>query len=1014
MQGVVSTALAHEIQGELRRQGIVVWLDRDASYAEFVDGLAAEHGAGRFPFPVVGFRGSFLELLFALQPYGGGLEKQPLLIHMPGFHEETIRQTPVLELYEAGVRFRKSLDTLIREAATARVAPAEVEAFVATKPSLAEADAWLAQAVSQNAVGLAQLLIELGPKLLVTALSAEAPAADTRERSAKASDGRKSPLHQRVRSPEDAATLQNYLHRLTGFDPSLIPQDPPNPREPAIRRILRDLATWLLRVEYVFDLRRPPHMDALGRLRSLSPPLLDACREILAGLRREGPDAYERFADDAGCELADEFAQMAPEDLGQVDTFREEENRVLKGAVEALTREDWETARSFAAPRVEALARDDRDATRGVAEARSDRSFWLQRDPLRRLVWRLVGEAAGFGAMLAQHPRPFAGSSSLGAATERYAQGVYAVDRAHRRFEQLRLNLLDPRMPHHGLLLDVFLRLRQLHRAWADRLAADFTALCREHGFLPAPGLQQRTLFDQVVHPLVQTGEKVALFLIDAFRFELATELVDELKKGSGTVVDLKPRLCELPSLTAVGMNVLAPVASDGRLSVAGVFKGFRTGEYTVQSPADRARSIGMRSAGRPAPILKLAEVCEAHSSDLSRSVQKHSLLIVHSQEIDDAGEANVGLPTFESTLQQIRAAWHRLQAAGVKQFVFTADHGFLLQDETTQICPFGTARDPQRRHILDEYPRAEPGMVHVATAALGYDGLPAGAKYLLFREDTAVFRTGNPGATFVHGGNSPQERIIPVLTITRKRSESPGYSEYAVEVQPLPDVLGLHRLQVRVGFARQSTTSLAFAAPPSLDLTLRARDRDAVHVLIKEISGPGTLRQGRLQLPISEAWTEVFFSLSGPSDDRVRIEVYHADQLEKVQASTPEQWFSVSGSGGGMPAASASAATAASATAPGSGGPAKSTAGKGPAAPSSEPASTLWSDAIADAGLRSVFVHIGKHGVITETEVTRLLGSPRAFRRFSIEWEEHRAKLPFKVRIESNDSGKRYVKEES
>lgn len=991
MSGVVSTALQHEIQGELRRQGIVVWLDRDASYTGFVDGLVAEHAAGRFPFPVVGFRGSFLELLFALQPYGSGLEKQSLLIHMPGFQEETIRQTPVLELYEAGVRFRKSLDTLIREAATARVAPAEVEAFVATKPSLAEADAWLAQAVSQNAVGLAQLLIELGPKLLVTALAAEAPAGDTRELSAPASDGRKSPLHQRVRSPEDAATLQNYLHRLTGFDPSLIPHEAPNPREPAIRRILRDLATWMLRVEYVFDLRRPPHMDALTRLRSLSPPLVDACREILGGLRREGPDAYERFADDAGFELADEFAQMAPEDLGQVDTFREEENRVLTGAVEALTREDWGTASGF-------------------AEARSDRSFWLQRDPLRRLVWRLVGEAAAFGAMLAQHPRPFAGSASLEAATDRYAQGVYAVDRAHRRFEQLRLNLLDPRMPHHGLLLDVFLRLRQLHRAWADTLAADFSALCREHGFLPAPGLQQRTLFDQVVQPLVQTGEKVALFLIDAFRFELATELVDELKKGSGTAVDLKPRLCELPSLTSVGMNVLAPVARDGRLSIAGLFAGFKTGEYTVSKPEDRARSIGMRSAGRPAPMLKLAEVCEASSAELSRSVQKHSLLIVHSQEIDDAGEANVGLPTFESTLQQIRAAWHRLQAAGIKQFVFTADHGFLLQDETTQIRPFGTARDPKRRHIVDEYPRAEPGMVHVATAALGYDGLPAEAKYLLFREDTAVFRTGNPGATFVHGGNSPQERIIPVLTITRKRGESPGYSEYAVEVQPLPDVLGLHRLQVRIGFARQSTTSLAFAAPPSLDLTLRARDRDAVHVLIKEISGPGTLRQGRLQLPIGEAWTEVFFSLSGPSDDRVRIEVYHADQLEKVQASTPEQWFSVSGSGGSLAVASAPAAAAS----PGSGGPAKSATSKVAAAPSSEPASTLWSDAIADAGLRSVFVHIGKHGVITETEVTRLLGSPRAFRRFSIEWEEHRAKLPFKVRIESNDSGKRYVKEES
>ena len=110
----------------------------------FVDDSAPrQKPRGEFPFPVVGFRGSFLDLLFRLEPYGSGLDQQPLLIHMPGFNEESIRKTPVLELYEPGVRYRKGLDTLIREAATSRVAPAEVETFVAKQPTLEEADAWL-------------------------------------------------------------------------------------------------------------------------------------------------------------------------------------------------------------------------------------------------------------------------------------------------------------------------------------------------------------------------------------------------------------------------------------------------------------------------------------------------------------------------------------------------------------------------------------------------------------------------------------------------------------------------------------------------------------------------------------------------------------------------------------------------------------------------------------------------------------------------------------------------------
>jgi hypothetical protein len=72
VRGPVSAALEQEILNEIRRQGIVVWLDKDAAYTRFVDDLAARHAAGDLPFPVAAFRGSFLELLFALEPYGSG------------------------------------------------------------------------------------------------------------------------------------------------------------------------------------------------------------------------------------------------------------------------------------------------------------------------------------------------------------------------------------------------------------------------------------------------------------------------------------------------------------------------------------------------------------------------------------------------------------------------------------------------------------------------------------------------------------------------------------------------------------------------------------------------------------------------------------------------------------------------------------------------------------------------------------------------------------------------------
>jgi hypothetical protein len=940
--GPASRALANELLGEIRRQGIVVWLDKDASYTRFADSLTPPEARGAFPAPVVGFRGSFLDLLFALETHGNDLDRQPLLVHMPGFNEETIRRTPVLELYEAGVRFRKGLDTLIREAAAGRAAPADVEAFLATGPSLEKADEWLEAAVERNASGLAAVLDATGPWMLAQALAAP--------------DG--GDLARRASAPSELAALADYIHKLTGMDADWIALARGPLADGGAATVLHALAAWVLSVEYVHDLKRPARVPELQRLRALSAPLVDACRDIAQRLRKDAGDAYERLADEVAGVFSKELSELVPDDLGQIDTFREEETSVLAGAVEALRKGDWARARAW-------------------CEARQgERSFWLQRDQLRRWAWSLVEEAACFAETLARHARPLDGARSLEEAAQRYAGGAFEVDRAHRRFEQKRLARLESRLPHYGALHEAATELRRKHREWADGLARDFAGLCTENGFLPPPALQQRTLFEQVVRPLTLAGEKVAVFMIDAFRYEMATELVSELA-GTGTVVDLKPRFAELPTITSVGMNALAPVSADGRLDVAGVFRGFRTGEYTVNAPAGRARSMGMRAAGKPAHLVTLAHVCDSTTPALVKELKPHALVIVHSKEIDDAGEANVGLPTFESTLQQIRAAWHHLQLAGVKAFVLTADHGFLLQDETTLVRPYGTKRDPLRRHVLDEQPRAESSMVNVSLSSLGYDGLPG---YLLLREDTAVFATGTAGATFVHGGNSLQERLIPVLTVTRKRAERGGTSQYEVELEPLPDVVGLHRLRVRVLFAKNTTTSLGFATAQTVDLALRSPGRADVRVVLKDCVPQVALRNGGVRAAVGEAWTEVFFGLDGSADERVRVEVFHAEGVENVRPATAPAWYGVSG---GAPGAAVSPV---------------------------EQTLASWTDAIADEGVRRVFLHIEKHKAITETEVTAILGSPRVFRRFSLDFEAHTAKLPFGVRIETGEGGKRYV----
>jgi hypothetical protein len=943
--GPASALLEQELAHEVRRQGIVVWLDRDASFTTFTEGLAARHAAGAFPYPVVGFKGSFLELLFALEAHGSGYEKNALLIHMPGFNEDQIRGTPMLELYTAGTRFRKALDTLIRQAATGRVAPDQVDHFVAGKPTLEQADTWLTEAVSRPSGGLAMLLEASGRTLVVEALAQV-----------------DSILGRQVTSEADAKVLRSYLHNLTGIDDDWFAFAEVGSGRTPIEQALYALGAWLLCVEYVHDLRREAHLPVLRRLKALSPALVKVNARIVGELRDQHGEAYAQRADDVEALVHEELDAMTPEDLGHIDTFREEENRVLGGAVDALKSQDWAKALVWCNVREGA------------------KSFWINRDRVRRRAWDLVAEAARFGTVLAAHPRPFDKITSHEDAVTRYADGAFRVDRAHRRFEQERARRLDPQLPHFGALQEVVGILRKLHRTWADELSRDYARVCRNSGFLPPAGLRQRSLYDQVVQPMAQAGEKVAVFLVDAFRYEMATELLEELRAAGGSaVVDLKPRLAELPTITSVGMNALAPVAQGDRLTVAGAgdsFKGFRAGEYTVKTPGDRSRAMGMRTSGRPGLLIDLADLCDRTPETLKK-LKDHTVVVVHSTEIDDAGEANLGVHTFEATLRQLRAAWHHLQGAGIKHAVFTADHGFLLQDETTAIRAYGKKTDPQRRYVVDPYERSEDGMFPVAFSALGYEGMSG---FLLLRDDTALFATGVPGATFVHGGNSPQERIIPVLTVSRKRVEASGYSEYAVEAEAMPDAFGFHRVRLRI-----TQTGLAFVGPRSIALDLRVPGRAEVRAIVKEVSGAGTLKAGRIEAPVKEDWTDVFFALEGPIDERAPVELYHGDAIEKVRPCTVDKLFGVTG-------------TQIRGTAP------VSVQASG---------SSAWALAIEDQAVRAIFLHIEKHRSVTEAEIITMLGSPRAARRFALTFDENVAKLPFRVASEANASGKRYIREE-
>jgi len=937
----VSDYLELTLRERVRQAGLVYWLDRDGLYTGVVDELRSREGDGGFPHPIVAFRGSYLETMFDLERLFDSVDPRPVLLHLPALNEEALRATPLLEFVRAGKRFRTSLETLVTDAATGRIRPDAIAEFLATSPSqLSEADAWFVRELNQPAGGLATQLGLITPSAALEQLL------------------NRGQLLERARHEGDRAELWAWLEVKLGLDPAWRQE---SGVEDAPEDIAAAVTEWVLCVEYVHDLTegREPRVERLRRLRSLPAGLAQECSATAAHLRSRHPAHYERLAREVQERLGDEAASASPEDLGRIDTFPFEEDAVLRAAIDALPQDAWAQIRTWASGRL------------------SGGSFWL-RDRDRRAAWELLLAAVDLGEAIDAAGPGLGVDHSHEAAMARYTSVGAPVDAAHRRLEQECWARRHAELPHSTALRGGLAFLRQAYREWADRWARDYSRLCESVGFLPPTQLQQRSFFDEVVRPWASESGVVALFLVDALRFEMAAQLAAGLQGQAATDVHLNARLAELPSLTAVGMNALAPVAQGGKLRPilkGSSFGGFRTAEFQVTSPESRHRAMQAGAGGATCPRYTLQEVLGRTPESLRRGIAKADLVVVHSLEIDEAGEKGLGYAVFEGALQSLRAAWKLLRDAGVRKFVITADHGFLLLDEQTgRTTPHGKKTDPKRRHVVYPHAIRPTGQVSVPLADLGYEGVEG---HLVLAEDTKIFDIGHTDQTFVHGGNSLQERVIPVLTLHHRKAGGSGTLSYGVTASMQPGIAGMHCVRGTVSVVVQE--GLPFGGVQQVELALRAADAEEVLAEVVDVRH-ATRTPGGLVVEVGVEF-EVFFRLTGPTDDRVAVELFHPIGAESVKPGRTVGRFAVAG------------VVAVGVAASGGG-------------------DTEWLDGLADPGVRRLFEHLAAHGSITEAEATKLLGSPRAFRRFSREFEKHAALAPFAVRVEVTAAGKRIVRE--
>lgn len=298
---------------------------------------------------------------------------------------------------------------------------------------------------------------------------------------------------------------------------------------------------------------------------------------------------------------------------------------------------------------------------------------------------------------------------------------------------------------------------RRAHEMLLEAMAQGFARALAAAAWTVPGVLHQTRIFPEVVEA---ARGRVAYFLVDALRFEMGTDLAEQLAEADD--LRLVPALTVLPSITPLGMAALLPEASASFSVVERKGKlAARVDGSEMNNLAERRKFLQARRPG--AQDFDLGSLLQKPTKVLAKSLDGVELLVVRSQSIDGVGEIDGGLlarQIMDTIVGNVARAVRKLARIGFERFVIAADHGHQFSNPKGEDMrldkPGGDTVDLHRRCWAGRGGQTPAACVRVEGQTLGYDT----DLDFMFPKGLAVFRTGGDLA-YHHGGISLQEMVV-------------------------------------------------------------------------------------------------------------------------------------------------------------------------------------------------------------------------------------------------------------
>ncbi len=779
MTSKVSDYLRNLIKKQVNDHVIVVWYDPEGYYKEFVMSLELPGT------PLERYDGSFFALRHRIDPFIAGPDPRRLIVYVPLDRSQT--HNALIEVEAAGVA----------------VYPGAQPRQLNTRPSVVAKGA-LRGHLGDRELASIEKQVEAG-KLSLADLDRIGAGAETPRGLISLIFGTSSPHEVALRFLSNEQYDEEILKKdamselsvilQAEFELALLEGEPP-------KDLRHRLARHVLATEFLESLQgNIPEQLASVRIATMAASK-NACSALARTwrLRRDLRESYVSCASHAARDLGISRLNLAIDQIRDSETFLEVERALLNQVEEALSQES---------------------RTDLVEAAHQHQSgFWAEQPDIQAR-WSLIAVA---GQLLLEADRVEKdirlSPDSARAVFDSYTAGErpwLLLDTYYRNMEK-RYHNLDQEIG--DSLERLIIRAKERYMAAASKMAERFLRLYQRDSFRITGVLRQVEIFEKIVKPALEEG-KTAYIWADALRFEMARELLQIM--SSEFHGEITPALAAAPTITEIGMAALLPRSSSGAIVQVDESKlALEIEGEVIRNRDERVKFLQNKTTSKFFEG-SLDKLLPKPSVPISKAIQDADLVLITSQEIDDLCERDnpsLARTFMNDLLSRLQKALRNLSRLGIKKIVVASDHGYLFGDELGIDMkinpPGGDTADLHRRVWIGRGGASDPAYLRAKVSDFGLGGDLELATPWSF----ACFNAKSRSMSYFHGGLSPQELIIPVLTLIPKGEKKKAGGNIAWSLD-----YGGRKLTTRyfsVNVSGKERQSISDSEPPKIKLEIR------------------------------------------------------------------------------------------------------------------------------------------------------------------------------------------------